>query len=234
MESGAKENNSAAIRLLEKALEIDPSFAQAMGLLAQAHQYRVLFGWAESKEESSRIALEMALKAYELAPDDYRIYNVLGFIYLHNWEFEKATAAIDRAIELNRNDSDLIAETAQALIYLGRPLEAASQIESAMRLSPYHPQWYFGLLGWALYDAGKYEEALRALKKIDKPQIWVHRQLAVVYVRLGQIDKAKEEIEIVLAADPEYRISNANDWPYKDQSAWERYAQDLRTAGAPE
>jgi len=232
--SGGKENNTAAIRLLEKALEIEPNYAQAIGLLAQAHQYRVNLGWAESKEESSRIAREMAQKAHDLAPDDYRSYLVLGDIYLYDREFDKATAAIDRAIELNPNDPDVLAETAQALVYLGRPMEAAVQIENAMRLSPFYPQWYLGLLGWALYDAGQYEEALQAMKKIDKPQSWVHRQMAATYVRLGEIEKAREQIEILLKLEPEYRISNANDWPYKDQSAWDRYAEDLRTAGAPE
>jgi adenylate cyclase len=232
--SGGKENNTAAIRLLEKALKIDPDYAQAMGRLAQAHLYRVSLGWAESKEESRRISLEMALKAYELAPDDYRSYVVLGDIYLYDRQFDKATAAIDRAIELNPNDPDVLAETAQVLVYLGRPMEAAVQIENAMRLSPFYPQWYLGLLGWALYDAGQYEEALGAMKKIDKPQSWVHRQMAATYVRLGEIEKAREQIEVNLKLDPEYRISNANDWPYKDQSAWDRYAEDLRTAGAPE
>ena len=233
MDSGGKENNSTAIRLLESALNIDPNYAQAMGLLAQAHQFRASFGWAENKEESNRKALEMALKAYELAPDDYRSHFVLGSIYLHDRQFDKATAAIDRAIRLNPNDPDLLAEAAQALVYFGRPMEAVLQIENAMRLSPFYPQWYLGLLGWALYDAGHYEDALRAMKKIDQPQSWVHRQMAATYVRLGEIDKAREQIEIVLELNPEYRISNANDWPYKDQSAWERYVEDLRTAGAP-
>ena len=176
----------------------------------------------------------MAKRAFELAPDDYRSHAVLGIMYLHDQQFDRATAAIDRAVELNPNDPDLLVETAQSLIYLGRPLDAAAQIESAMRLSPYHPQWYLGILGWALYDGEKYEEALRAMKQIDKPQIWVHRQMAATYVRLGQVDRAREEIAIVLAADPDYRISKAADWPYKDQSMWERYASDLRTAGAPE
>jgi tetratricopeptide (TPR) repeat protein len=103
-----------------------------------------------------------------------------------------------------------------------------------MRLSPYHPQWYLGILGWALYDGEMYEEAIRAMQKIDKPQNWVHRQMAVAYVRLSQLDKARKEIEIMLAADPEYRISKANDWPYKDPSMWDRYADDLRAAGAPD
>ena len=231
---GSKEGYIAAIQLLEKAIEIDPDYARAMGLLAQVHLFHGSFGWAESKDVSHRLARDLALKAFELAPDDYQSHAVLSYIYLHNRQFEKATTAVERAMELNPNDPGVITDAAQLLIYLGRPLEAASQIEYAMRLSPYHPQWYFGMLGWALYDAGKYEEALRAMKKLDKPRTWVHRQMAMTYVRLGQIDKAKEQIKIMLKAEPDFRISKTYAWPYKDPSVLERYKTDLRAAGAPE
>ena len=61
-ETGSKEDNHEAIRLLEKALEIDPGYAQALALLARVHLNLAAFGWAENKEEANRIAREIGKK----------------------------------------------------------------------------------------------------------------------------------------------------------------------------
>jgi tetratricopeptide (TPR) repeat protein len=44
--------------------------------------------------------------------------------------------------------------------------EGIEVTEKAMRLNPCHPSLYRVELGWAHYQAGRYEEALASLKKV--------------------------------------------------------------------
>ena len=233
-EAGTKESFEEARLQLEKAIELDPRYAKAFGLLASVHRGKAAWGWSEDRDTSMKLAYASAKKALELAPDDYDSHHTLGLVYLDRKEFDKANASFERVLKLNSQDPDVLAGMSTALIYLGRPEEAIEQLKAAMRYSPHFPQWYLGILGWASYDAGHFEEALAAMKKMNNPPVWVHRQLAVTYVRLERLEDAQKEIAKMLEREPGYRISNANKWPYKDQAMWKRYASDLRLAGTPE
>ena len=56
-----------------------------------------------------------------------------------------------RAIALNPNDANAIASVGGLLANLGRSEEGIDRIREAMRLNPYHPDWYWAQLGMALY-----------------------------------------------------------------------------------
>ena len=57
-------------------------------------------------------------------------------------------------------------------------------VEQAIRLNPLHHEWYHGILGWALYDAGRHEEALAALRRLAQPRAWIHRLMAAADILL--------------------------------------------------
>ena len=48
---------------------------------------------------------------------------------------------------------------AQIMCFAGRGNEAIELMEKAMRLSPYHPHWYLGILALAYITAERYDEA---------------------------------------------------------------------------
>jgi adenylate cyclase len=117
---------------------------------------------------------------------------------------------------------------------LGRPEQAIAQFKKAMRMNPRHPSWYWGVLGYAYYEVERYEEALAALKQDNKPFFTVHRSLAAVYVRLGQLEKARAEVAKLLEMEPDYTLESENHRPYKDETRRVRLINDLRKAGVPE
>ena len=117
------------------------------------------------------LALEWAQKCYALDPDDYKTHWTLGFVHLYLRDFDRAIAGYERALELNSNDADFLAEMSNALTYMGRPEQAISQINKAMRMNPRHPSWYFGVLSLAYYEVGRYKEALATLKQDNKPYL---------------------------------------------------------------
>ena len=121
-----------------------------------------------------------------------------------------------------------------ALTYIGRPEQAISQLNKAMRMNPRHPSWYFGVLSLALYEVGRYKEALETLKQDNKPYFVTYRNLAAVYVRLGQLEQASAAVSELLKNRPDYTSSIENLRPYKDPAQLDRFINDLRKAGVPD
>jgi TolB-like protein/class 3 adenylate cyclase len=229
-----KEANAEAGKLFEKAIELDPNYARAYGFLTWVHVNDWRYGWSEDPDASMQRAVELAQKANALAPDDYESHWNLGFVYLYRREFDRAEAEYERALALNPNDADFLVEMSEALVYLGRPEEAIAQIKKAMRLNPHFPEWHLWDLGWAYHVAGRDEEALATLRRMNNPPPGVHQTLARVYVRLGRPEQARAEIGEFLEKEPDATLETAKRQPYKDQAQLNQMLDDLRKAGMPE
>jgi tetratricopeptide (TPR) repeat protein len=132
-----------------------------------------------------------ASRAVELAPDDYSVHWDLAFVHLNRGEFERAHSEYERAYQLNRNDPDLLCEMAEAKISMGLAEEAVPLIRSAMTLNPYFPDWYRWNLGWALFNARRYDEALQEYGRMFKPPIDIHLSVAAALARCGKQDDAE-------------------------------------------
>ena len=81
---------------------------------------------------------------------------------------------------------------------------------------------------------GRYKEALATLKQDTNPFFTVHRTLAAVYVRLGQLNKARAEVSKLLEKNPHFTLKSVNHLPYKDENRQKRLINDLLKAGVPE
>ncbi len=229
-----KEANAQARHLYEKAIELDPNWGRPYGYMAWVHVNDARFGWSEDPEKSMELALMAAMKAYELNPDDYETHWTLGFVHLHLRDFDLALSEYERALALNSNDADFLAEMTIGLTYMARPEQAITQLKKAMRMNPRHPSWYWQVLGFAYYEVGQYKEALATLKQDNKPWFKTHRTLAAVYVRLGRLEEARAEVSKLFEKNPDYTLKSENYQPYKDEARRQHLINDLREAGVPE
>jgi len=229
-----KEANAEAASLFQKAMELDPNWAVPYGWMSWVHTTDSMHGWSENPEKSMELALKLAQRCYAMAPNGYKTHWLLGFVYLQLRDFDRAIAGYERALALNSNDADFLAQMASALTYLGRSEQAISQLKKAMRINPRHPSWYWTALGEAYYQVGQYKEALATLKQNNNPWFSTHRTLAAVYVRLDRLEEARAEVSKILEIYPDYTLKSENNLPYKDENRRERIINDLRKAGVPE
>jgi adenylate cyclase len=95
-----------------------------------------------------------------------------------------------RAIALNPNDANAIASIGGLLANLGRPEEGIDHIREAMRLNPYHPDWYWAQLGMALYTARRYADSAESLGHVTRPDYWILWVLAACLAQMGRMDEA--------------------------------------------
>ena len=229
-----KEANAEAGSLYQKAIEIDPSWARPYCYMPWVHVNDMQNGWSENPEKSLELALEWAQKCYALDPNDYKTHWTLGYVYLYLRDFDRANSEYERALALNSNDADFLAQMAIALTLMGRPEQAIAQLKKAMRMNPRHPSWYWTVLGGAYYEGGRYDEALATLKQNNKPSFFDHRNLAAVYVQLGQLEEARAEVSKLLEKNSYFTLKAVNNQPYKDENRLQRLINDLRKAGVPE
>jgi len=237
-----RSSNAAARDFFEQARKIDPNYARAYAGLAWTYALDYDFEWTDDYDKTVKLALEMASTAVRLDSNDYQAHWALGWAYLYNWEHEEATADYLRARDLNPNDAELLAEMANLLIYIGQPKQAIDQLKEAIRLNPFHENWYLEYLGWAYEEAGMPMEAVGILEQVidrnpNKEQLWVLPTLAAAYAHptVGRMDDARKIVKTILSLEPKFSISEVvSRAPYKTKEQIDRYVNALRRAGLPE
>ena len=102
-----------------------------------------------------------------------------------------------------------------------------------MRINPYHPEWYWTMLGGVLYKARRYEDAIEAYKRKANPQTWVLSRLAACYGQLGRKDEASAVTAEILRQDPKFTILGQRTATW-NQIDLEHLREGMRKAGLPE
>ncbi len=233
-----KEGILLARQRAEEAIALDPQYPAAYRLAAWTHYNDARFGWSQSRSESFKRAVELAQKALELDDSEAGAHSLLGMIYLYKRQHERAIAEAERGVSISPNGAHYNAFLANILNFTGRPQEAIELSKKAMRLSPIYPAWFLYYLGMGYRLAGRYEEAIEALKRYrerDPEAIYSYTELAIVYSQLGRIEEARALVEELLEKNPKTCLENyAKTRFFKDHAELERELDALRKAGLPD
>jgi adenylate cyclase len=217
-----------------KAVELDEDFAPAYSAIAWL--YFVQFKLFRSKpfDEIRPKTLELALKALHIDNQEYRAHWVLGGIYLHDGNHVQSISEFDKALEINSNDANLLAWSAEALVYSGQLAEAIERCDRAVKINHHCPDWYYWIRASALFHQGNYEEALAALSKMSTSD-YAGKLKAAVYAYLGDQEKALAEARQFMKLVPTFSIGEwARTEHYSDPAELERCIEGLHKAGLPE
>jgi adenylate cyclase len=223
-----------------KAIEADPN--SQFGYMGVAYAYRddAVFGWHRQEytfDEALKRAATYADKAILLAPDDGEAHHVRAIIHSELGEVEQALAQFDRAIALNPSNSEILVNSTNPLLNVGRVDEAIDRIKQAMGIDPFYPDWFNWQMGWALYAKDDCGAALASMQKMAKIPNGAQRMLAGIYACLGKEREAREALAVFLKDSP-------NDSIHEQRKKWEkmwtapgaldRWIAHMRIAGLPE
>ncbi|MEI9432224.1 adenylate/guanylate cyclase domain-containing protein [Mesorhizobium sp. Cs1299R1N3] len=232
--SHSTEAGVAAIPLFERAIALDPNFADAYRWLAISQCEAWVFR-NHPMNPLRQQSMASATKAVELDPENSGTHWVLAFILLLERQWDESAKEYEISLRLNPNDADAWANFGDLKTYEGLGVEAIACIEKALRLNPRPPSWYFWLLGEAQSAAGNYEEAVKTLRNDATYRTESRANLASILAVLGRLEEAREEATLYLATNPHFKISH---WvevqPYRDLALRDRYIEGLRKAGFPE
>jgi adenylate cyclase len=178
-----KEANAQARQMFEKALALDPQYADACAHLSWTYWMEWVNRWNTDPQTLER-ALALAQQAVALDDSLPPAHLSLSWVYSAQQQYEQAIAEGERAMALDPNNADSYAHFAWPLILAGRPEEALRAVEQAMRLNPRYPAWYSYQSGVAYRLTGRYAEAIAAQKDTLSRNPYfptAHFELAVNY-----------------------------------------------------
>jgi len=230
-----KEANAQARQMGEKAIELDPQYAQAYTLLGRTYHREWMWRWS-SDPQTLEQAFALAQKAIALDSSLPMAHRLLAYVYLRKKQHGEAIAEAERALALDPNDSDGYETLGEILSFAGRPEEALGLVEQALRLNPRQPVSLLWLLGRVYSLMGRYEEAIATLKKVitrNPNHLSAHADLAIIYIDLGREEEARAEVAEILRVNPNYSLKVIQDAPWKDPAQLERWLNNLRKAGLP-
>jgi adenylate cyclase len=231
-----------AIRMYQKAIELDPGFAQAYARLADAYNSVATAGWETNA--SLHETMEIAQRAIALDGNDNWARLALAWALLRDQQFDDAEEQFEIALGINRNDADCICWVASGFVCLGRAEEGYELIMEAMRLNPLHLTMYYSVLGNALYFTGRFEASVRAFKQCEAVGALNHANLAAAYAKAGRIDEARIEVRKFVEARHRQLETDGKSVPNSDlelvtpkierfsrQADRDRFLDGLRKAG---
>jgi adenylate cyclase len=223
-----------AIRLFEKAIEIDPGYGLAHALLASLYWRK----W-ENDPSNSVAALEEALafakRAVELDTNQSTCVSILGQAYLRRRSFDLALQFARRAVEMNRNNQWNVADLGCVLIYVGQAEEALVLFKRAKEIDPYFdPPWYWRDMGKAYMFLHRYEEALAAFGNLPTRSYAISAHMAGCYAQLADNENARVSANECLVVKPDFSIAHfMTKQPFKNSADAASLAESLRLAGLP-
>jgi tetratricopeptide (TPR) repeat protein len=227
------ESNREARQMLERAIEIDPEFADAHAWLAKSHQ----FGWSyggEARDPHQSLALAAARRAVELDPESADAHTILGNLLFYEGKVEASAAELGLALRIDPNHADAWVFLAETRATEGLALDALELARKAFQLNPNPPGWYYWMLGYTLYAAGRYQEAVEVLQHDSTYSTGSTRLLAASLAQLGRIEEAKEEGRRFLSMYPGFSIKYWADLvPFRHEADRQHFVEGYLKAGLP-
>jgi adenylate cyclase len=215
-----------------RAAELDPAYAHAHAWRAMALGVTYL---VDERQETLEAALVSAQRALALDDNDALCHHAMAYVALRRCEYELAGHHHERALALNPNDTELMAQRANWLMHVGRLEEALATLDASLERDPFPPTWYWDVRGYVLYHLRRYSEAILAFRSVRAEPFWVAGMLAASYGQLGQHDEACRELDRYLAARPRATLGSVVDKIiYADKGMRDHWLEGLRKAGLPE
>jgi len=133
---------SIAKGFYERAIAIDPTYAEPYARLARVLNYRWTSGMEARREHSLDLALTLARKAVELDPDLPLAQGMLSWVCTWSGLHEEGVAAARRAVALDPGGAETYYWLGVSLSRYGETEEAEAAFARSMRLNPHHPVYY--------------------------------------------------------------------------------------------
>ncbi len=237
---GATQNRETfeqAVAALNRAIELDPNYAQAYAGLAWAYVLDYTNQWTKAADRALDIARGYADQAVEKDPREPLARFASAMVAGRQRDMARGVAEANAALALSPNYSPARGLLASFELFAGRPLEAIAQMERNMRLDPVVSQQGLQFLGMAYLVAGKYETAALIFKQrlmLAPMSDSARSLLASALGHLGEPGEARRVWDELKAINPNYSFAaHISRLPFQKEEDVKRIAEGLVKAGLP-
>jgi len=238
------EENREALRLLAKAIELDPSYSAAYGFAARCYQFQKMMGWLSPSDPRLGEGVRLAHLAAELGKNDSEALWMAGLALVQlAGEIDHGSTLIDRSLSLNPNSANAWTSSCVVRAYLGDVEQAIDHFHRSQRLNPldqsHHVHW--NMVGLAYFAAGRYEDANDAADKTMnvRPTYPPGLRLKVATCGLlGRIEEGRAHVKRLLAVHPDCSVAWLEEFwgpiMRRNPGFLAKYVEGARLAGLPE
>lgn len=168
MLEGEQRSLQLAYWAFEKAIQLDPAFAEAYAGLAMANAIDYSGGstwsdWARPPNTTHATVERMSQRALALKPGLALAELAMVRLRLAEFRFDDALRHVERAVALEPGSSEVLNFHARVLTARGRHAEAMPIIEEAFRRNPKAPADQYETLGMIQFALGDYAAAKASL-----------------------------------------------------------------------
>ncbi len=199
------EHHAHVRTLLERAVKIDPDYAGAWGMLAIIYGDEVRGGYnVRDDPPPFQRALQAAERSVALDPLNATGLHALFLTRYHLGDFDGFETAADKALRANPNYPDMLADLAFCRIFRGEIEVGRELLARANMLSPDPPGWYHAGSCILHFQAGDYEAALTAARRVGDA-MWNGSELFELMClgKLGRASEAEPKIAAMTARVPD-------------------------------
>lgn len=227
-----KQSTLRAFDLLQRAVELDPTLARAWLVLAWTCWQIVQEKWADDTETYRELEREAFLKAVALDPLDSLAVMELAAVRTIDGDAGGARDALERALDLGRNQSDLLVAVSRFVAtVMDDPHRALGILDRGLLLNARGPAWHAMTGARVAYFAGDFGRALEdALRGPDNLPSLLFAILALA--QLGDREAARDRARVFEARYPEFDPEQfMKDHPITAASARRIFLEGIGKAG---
>lgn len=232
---GNPNDNMAARKVFKNALKTDPNYAAACAYIATTYLLDYHFGYTNDRSEALKNAQRFTDQALKLDPNSGAGQANFAAIAMEEGRLEDAIRLGRLAVATARNDAWLKGTFGRILTNCGHLEEGESQLREAIRLNPFGPVFYQGILANNLEMQGREQEAVKILEQAlarDADYFSGQIRLASLYGLQDHIAEAKECLEQARRINPNLTIDGIKGYyPKNNAKALSRFLDGLEKAG---
>lgn len=195
------ETEDEAEKLFEQAIADDPGFAPAHASLASVYNSRQFIRPGISRnEETTRLALKLALRAVEIDPLDARNHLVVAWSTAMGQRFEQSELHFTLAAELNPSSPKTLVSAAVGLAFMGRTNQARELLDHATSLTNRFLDYQWCYIATTRYFLGDMEGVVEAAGRSNDVIADAPGWKAAALLQLGRREEARTALLYLRAA----------------------------------
>jgi TolB-like protein/Flp pilus assembly protein TadD len=181
-----------ALRLLDQAIQLDPSFALAYSGIADTYSLMPMYGFLTPRDAVDK-AQAAADRALQLDDQLAEAHTSMGMVRMYGtWDFDRAEKDFQHALQLNPRYPTGHQWCALCVGIRGRLAEARTQLRRAIELDPQIPIFTHNL-AWISAWQQDWTEALSTAKgglEFAPEFPWLHQMAGQALLELGRADES--------------------------------------------
>jgi TolB-like protein/tetratricopeptide (TPR) repeat protein len=221
---------------LEKAIEIDPHYADAWAGLSflTLDEYRFSFNVKDDPTDALDRAQQLAEKSISLSSQYSIAWYAMTIIHYHKGELDKFQNNIKMGLSIAPNSPAVLADSGVYLCLMGEMEQGLSLVKKAMALNPQHPNWCQFALFHNHFLKGEFDKAAGYISTIETPDwFWPHALQAIIFTELGDEKSAERAKQNVLRLYPKFSknaLDECSKWFQREQDT-AYYLESFKKAG---